>query len=220
MSVILEFTVESEQFSLGQVLSGPPQMELELERIIPTGDNVMPFLWATGDDFEAFERKVAGHPDVDEFIALDRIENSTLYRVEWSGSNDELIEGVVTASGTILEGYNDGNQWEFRLRLPDHDTLSQFYNFCTDRSLSLHIVRTFTLTKRTPSVKQFGLSQEQREALILGLREGYFDTPSQTSLNTLATKLDISQQAMSDRIRRGTKQVLEEALLSSATDLD
>lgn len=219
MSVILEFTVENEQFSLGRVLSGPPPMQIDLERIVPTENTVMPFLWVTGDDFEAFEQKVARHPYVKEFVALDRVENSTLYRGLWRGNNDDLIRGITEADGTILESQSN-ERWEFRLRLPDHDKLSQFHNFCTDHGIAIHIVRTYTVTERTESVKQFGLSDEQREALILGLREGYFDTPSQVSLDELADTLGISQQAISNRIRRGTKQVLREALLSSASDFD
>ncbi|WP_440770182.1 bacterio-opsin activator domain-containing protein, partial [Natronorubrum sp. DTA28] len=73
MSVILEFTVENDQFSLGQVFSGLPEMSLELERIVPTGTGIMPFLWATGDDFDTFEQKVADHPYVDEFLAIDKV---------------------------------------------------------------------------------------------------------------------------------------------------
>ncbi|MDQ2049168.1 helix-turn-helix domain-containing protein [Natronolimnohabitans sp. A-GB9] len=219
MSVILEFTVENEEFTLGEVLSGPPHMYIELERIVPTGNSVVPFLWVSGDDFEAFERNVIAHEFVDEILALDKVEDSTLYRVRWYGQHNDLIQGITEADGTILEGHAD-DKWYFQLRFPDHDALSRFHNFCTDLGIQIHIVRTYTETDRTESVKQFGLSQEQREALIVGLRKGYFDTPSQASMDELADELGISQQAMSNRIRRGTKQVLSEALLSSATDFE
>ncbi|MFC4542805.1 bacterio-opsin activator domain-containing protein [Halosolutus amylolyticus] len=219
MSVILEYTIENEEFTLGEVLSGPPHMRIELERIVPTGTSVVPFLWVTGDDFETFEQKVTAHEFVDDILALDKVEDSTLYRVRWRGRHNDLIQGITEADGTILEGYAD-DKWYFRLRFPDHDALSRFHNFCTDLGISIHIVRTYTETDRTESVKQFDLSQEQREALIVGLRMGYFDTPSEANLDELADELEISQQATSDRIRRGTKQVLTEALLASATDFE
>ncbi|RQG98055.1 helix-turn-helix domain-containing protein [Natrarchaeobius chitinivorans] len=219
MSVILEYTIENEEFMLGEVLAGPPQMRIELERIVPTGNSVVPFLWVTGDDFEAFEQQVTAHEFVDDILALDKVEDSTLYRVKWHGKHNDLIQGITEAEGTILEGRAD-DRWYFRLRFPDHDSLSRFHNTCTDLGISIHIVRTYTETDRTESVKQFALSQEQREALIVGLRRGYFDTPSQVSLDELADELEISQQATSDRIRRGTKQVLSEVLLASATDFD
>ena len=166
MSVILEFTIEKEEFSLGQVLAGPPPIQIELERIVPTGTSVLPFLWVAGADFETFEQHVLDHEYVDDLSALDRVEDSTLYRITWQGSHNDLIRGITAADGTILEGHAD-DRWHFRLRFSDHDALSRFHNFCTDHELAIHIVRTHTETDRTESVKQFGLSQEQREALVL-----------------------------------------------------
>lgn len=220
MSVILEFSVEAEEFSLGQVLGGPPLMDIELERIVPTAPALMPFIWATGDDFAAFEEKVASHPDVDEFAAVDRIEQSTLYRGLWEADDDGLTNGIVDAEATLLEGHCEGTRWEFHLRFPDHDRLTQFHNHCIEHDITLHIDRTYTLTERTQSVKQFGLSHLQREALLLALRRGYFDTPSQVTLDELAGELNISQQALSKRIRRGTRHVLGEMLLSQAADFE
>lgn len=219
MSVIMEFTVESEGFSLGQALSGPPEMHVELERIVPTGNTVLPFLWVTGDEFEAFEERVRSHPLIEEFVALERVEASTLYRVQWRGDHNDLVGGITEAEGTILEAEGD-EEWTFHLRFGTHDNLSTFYNYCTDHDIPITIRRTYTLSERTQSVRRYDLSQQQREALLLGLRKGYFDTPSEVSLSELAAELDISQQAVSNRIRRGTKKVLDEALLSSNADLD
>ncbi len=53
MSVILEFSLPATEFQLGEALSGTP-MQLEIERIVPTGDMIMPFVWATGDDHDSF----------------------------------------------------------------------------------------------------------------------------------------------------------------------
>ena len=220
MSVILEFTVEHDQFTLGRVLSGPPSMRIELERIVPTGDAVMPFLWVTGDDFEAFEEKVSTSPHVGDLVALDNVGNSVLYRITWRGDHSDIVRGITQVEGTVLEASSDDGGWEYRIRFNDHDRLSRFYNYCTEHDIAIHIVRTYTLTERTESVHQFGLSNEQREALVLGLRRGYFDTPSETSLSELADQLGITQQAVSNRIRRGTEKVLRETLLSSAKDVE
>lgn len=219
MSVILEFTVESDQFTLGRVLSGAPSVHVELERIVPLGNAVLPFLWVTGDDFEEFEEKVTASEYVDDLVAIDKVDDSALYRITWHGEHNDLIRGISEADGTVLDAYSDG-KWKYHVRFPDHDRLSRFHNYCTDHGIAIHIDRTYTLTERTESVHRFGLSDEQREALVLGLRKGYFDTPSKVDLDALADELDISQQAMSNRVRRGTKQVLDEALLSTAADFD
>ncbi|WP_157533205.1 helix-turn-helix domain-containing protein, partial [Haloferax profundi] len=46
---------------------------------------------------------------------------------------------------------------------------------------------------------------------------GYFETPSEVSLDELADELDITRQALSNRIRLGNEKVLYGALLSSSS---
>ena len=213
MSVILEFSISATEFPLGEVLSGSP-MQIELERIVPTGDMIMPFVWVTGDDHDTFAEMVRSQPNVRELLALDRIGEIGLYRIEWEELPMDLIEGIAQADGVILEarGLED---WTFRLRFPDHDNLSTFHNYVIENGIPLHIDRTYTLTEATGVGRRFGLSQEQREALLLALRNGYFETPSEISLDELAEELDISRQALSNRIRRGNVTILQEVLLTS-----
>jgi predicted DNA binding protein len=57
------------------------------------------------------------------------------------------------------------------------------------------------------------LTRAQREALGLAFDRGYFDVPRDGSLDEMATNLDISPQALSDRLRRGQRNLLEVALV-------
>lgn len=219
MSVILEFSIEPDEFVLGQALSGTPGVVLELERIVPTENDVMPFVWATGDDLRAFEAKIRESPFVEELFALDRVGESGLYRIEWGEHDDDLMAGLAETEATVLEGRANGN-WVFRLRFNDHDKLTQLYNYLTDHDITVHVERTYTLTEESDRGHRFDLSDEQREALVLALQRGYFETPSQADLDELAAELDITRQALSDRIRRGNEKILRRVLLSSVADLE
>lgn len=217
MSVILEFEVEDDQFRLGRVLSSPSPVRVELERVVPSGDDVIPFLWVQGRDYEAFEETVLDSRHVEDLVAVDSVDDGRLYRVSWTDGEGDLVRGLSETDGTILEGYGDGT-WEFRVRFDDHETLSQFYSFSTGNDIGIRVVRTYTPADRTESVRRFGLSSEQREALVLGLQRGHFDTPSESSSRELAAELGITQQAFSERVRRGTKRVLAEALRCPTAD--
>lgn len=220
MSVIVEFTIDAEAFTLGTVLSGPPKMRIELERIVPTETMMMPFVWATGTDFEAFETKVRNSTHVEELRALDRVEDSGLYRVAWKDHGEKnLLEGIAQTNAIVLEAHGD-DTWEFRLRFTGHERLSEFHNYCIAHNISLYIDRTYTLQATTDRGYQFSLSQKQRDALILALQRGYFATPREASLEEVAGELNLSKQALSDRIRRGNEKVLRNALLSSVADFD
>lgn len=213
MTEIVELSVSDDEFLLGRLLADTPDVRIELERIIPTGEAVVPFLWVRGTDLSAFEEEVLANEAVAALDRLDRLDGWSLYRIEWDDTTHSLLRGIDTTGGAILEAERNGD-WTFRLRFPDRGSLSQFYGYCRERDISIRIKRSFTLAERSEVGRQFGLSQEQREALLLGLRAGYFDTPSKTSLSALAVEFDISEQALSNRIRRGTKTVLEGSLLA------
>jgi predicted DNA binding protein len=217
MSVLLELTIPAKEFHLGEVLSGVSGMHLELERIVPTGNMVMPFIWATGTDHDAFERKVRDHPTVKELLVLDIIGDSGLYRIEWGDGPHHLIEGVSESDAVVMQASGNGD-WTFHLRFTDHERLSQFHNYVIDYEIPIHIERTYTLTETTERGHRFDLTVEQQEALVLALRRGYFETPTAVGLDELADELEISRQALSSRIRGGNEKILQEVLLSSAEE--
>ncbi|WP_416841391.1 helix-turn-helix domain-containing protein [Haloferax sp. DFSO52] len=219
MSVILEFSIDAGDFELGQVLRGPPPMHIELERVVPTGDLVMPFVWATGNDHEAFEEAVRSDSRVRELLVLDSVGESHLYRIEWDSSSTALIETIATTGATVLEARGD-DEWLFRLRFPDHDALSKFHQIITDRDIPIYVERTFTLTGDTGHGYRFDLTEEQREALILALNRGYFETPSDVTLDDLASELGISRQALSHRIRLGNEKILRSTLLTTKAPVE
>jgi predicted DNA binding protein len=55
---------------------------------------------------------------------------------------------------------------------------------------------------------------------VLALRHGYFDTPRETTLEELAVELDISRQALSERIRRGNERLLRQSLPTPGPERD
>ncbi|WP_224270958.1 helix-turn-helix domain-containing protein [Haloprofundus salinisoli] len=220
MSVLLEFTIRSDQFKLGHVLSGSGDMRFELERIVPTGGHTMPFVWVSterdpNEDLPRFEANMRESDSVQELLALDRVDDGGLYRIEWEGQPEGLIKGLAEAEATVLEAFGDRN-WTFRVRFMDHERLTNFHNYLTDHDISVHIIRTYTFTEEGARRRDFGLTNEQREALVLALQRGYFDTPSEVTLDELAEELGITKQAISDRIRRGNEKMLRPLLLSSA----
>jgi predicted DNA binding protein len=59
----------------------------------------------------------------------------------------------------------------------------------------------------------FGLTSAQREALTLAFESGYYDVPADVTLDSLSEMLGITSQALSERLNRGTKRLIESALI-------
>ncbi|MFC6767629.1 helix-turn-helix domain-containing protein [Natrinema soli] len=214
MSVIAEFTLSTEEFVFGSALATIEEMVLELEAIVPTGNRVVPYFWATGEDFESFERHVLSDPDIESITQLDRIDKTALYRAEWSHDVDGLLDGLAGTEAVVLEASTMKEGWHFRVRFLNHDLLGQFYNFCTEQDISIHVERVYTLTEASRAGQIFELTSKQRKAIVLAVQYGYFKVPRETTLSEIADELDISQQAASKRVRRGADKVLRNALLA------
>jgi len=215
MSVIAEFSLPVDAFPLGVALETAERMQVDLERVVPIGDLYIPYVWVRGEDFESFERHVDEDPNIVDITRLDSVDSRALYRIEWAETESGLINGIREADAAIMEA-SGGDGWHFRIHFIDHDRLASFYNYCTENEIPIHLDRVYTLAEAAGEGRAFELTPEQREALVLALRRGYFSTPREVSLDELAAELDVSKQAVSQRVRKATEQVLEEAILSSA----
>lgn len=124
MSVVLEFTIDADQFKLGDVLTGVQDTTFELERIVPTGTHVVPFVWLTTEAdldtvLDEFETKLVNRPAITEVRTLDRIENGALYRITWQAPDEAIIAGIVRTDATVLEARSQsGARWSSAFDLP------------------------------------------------------------------------------------------------------
>ena len=211
MSVVLDVSVPTESFALGQVLSTASDVRVELERLVPMGADRSLHLWARGTNRSAFTRSVRSDPRVDAFVPLEECDERTLYRLELSDTTGAIVTAVCETDAVIVRGTLD-EEWQFRFRFPDHDRMSTFHDRCRSDGVPIRVDRVDRTNGDGDRADVHGLSDPQREALVVALERGYFATPSETDLEALASEFDISHQALSSRLRRGLEAVLTDAL--------
>ena len=214
MSVVAEFTTSAESFGLGRLLTGESGASVELERLVPTGNEVAPYFWARvpGGEFGAFERAIETDPLVSELAVVDRVGEETLYAIEWERVPESLVRGIARSRGAILEGRSSNGHWRFVIRFPDRARLTAFNDYLGDHGIDIEVHRVYTGSDR-PREHAFDLTVEQREALVDAVRRGYFEVPRGVTLGDLAEELGITPQAASERVRRGANAVLRGVLL-------
>ena len=104
MSVIAEFTVDSDDFTLHHALTAAPAMIVEIERVVATmEDKVMPYFWVSGGDQSDFEAAFEEDPSVTNTTRVDEIEDAVLYRAEWTENVETIIYAYVEIGATILQ---------------------------------------------------------------------------------------------------------------------
>jgi predicted DNA binding protein len=83
-------------------------------------------------------------------------------------------------------------------------------DFATDHGLSFDIRSINGMEKNRSG--RFGLTEEQYEAITAALDRGYYEIPRDATAEELASEMDISRQAVAERLRRGHKVLAEDAL--------
>ncbi|WP_049970364.1 helix-turn-helix domain-containing protein [Haladaptatus cibarius] len=208
MNVVVEFRLPADGFALGELFSHRPDVRIELERIVPTGEKAMPYFWVIGDATFVADVSVEGL-SVDSIDVLSETEHGALCRGVWSA--DGGIDEILTAQeATVLHAEGNRDGWLFRVRFPDHEATSQFRESCDEASISYEVRRIYPVSELP--MKRYDLTEEQREALVTAFESGYFRVPRDISLSELAETLDISPQATSGRLRRGLDRMLDSAL--------
>ncbi|NHN61150.1 MULTISPECIES: helix-turn-helix domain-containing protein [Halorussus] len=217
MSIVAHFTVPLDAVALGETFPATPEMRLEVERLAThSREWVMPFAWASGGDFEAFEDALADDPSVDERSVVDAFDGTRLYEIKWVESVGELVDEIVDQHGTILEASAAPDGWFFRIRFTDQSQVEAFSDHFSRRGVSFEVQQ---LTRPTdPRQATYELTENQRETLVLAQRAGYFEVPRAVSLSDLADRIGVSSNSLSERLRRGTDALVRNALVVEDRD--
>lgn len=207
MSVRADFSVPATDFVLGNVLGERPEISLRLERVVPLGDAVVPYLWVSGSDLEDIVAALRDDPDVTGVTVLDEIDDETLVRLEWVPDTSDLIDLLVESMAVLVEAVGSGESWSLRLRFPDRERLGAFYRRCLEHDIHLSVESVFETG--LGGSEGPALTDLQWETLRIGFELGYFDVPREVTLVELADELRISDTAASQRLRRGVSTLVE-----------
>lgn len=211
MAVIADLVLPREEFELGRILSTGPDTNIALETIVPLGERSVPFV-RVFDEHRSFEATVAAHAAVNDITAVTEHDGETLYALDWDVSTDTFFAGLLEVDATILGGQALDDRWEFNLRFPTHDDLADFRKHCEDHEIPIDISGLFNPT-RPEAGPWYGLTPPQRESLARAVEAGYYSIPRRVSTNDLATEFGVSDQAMTERLRRAIVALVSNTLL-------
>lgn len=206
-----EFTIPPEALPFGDTLVDNRTIRIEVERIVPTHESALPFFWVWGSDPEQFMAAAEREPDVTDTRLLEHVEDGALFRAEWS-PNAAVINGFEQLEATIVESEGTAERWRFEVRAEDRDTFAEFRRVFREEGIPVTLVRLYDLAEVVEGDRRT-LTPEQRETLIAAYRGGYFEKPRQVTQAELGERFGISHRAVSERLRRGTRNLVSTTLL-------
>ncbi|MFC6826273.1 helix-turn-helix domain-containing protein [Halopelagius fulvigenes] len=211
MATEATFTVPSNQFPLGTVFEQLPGVTVELERIIPARDVVIPYFWVRGVETDDIEGAFSEHPGVRKIQFVDAVADEYLLRVEWAIDYDDVLTTLTETKIALIEAVGTDRQWTFDIRGDDRQDIAEFQHRCRELEIPITLTKLHALTP-LESETEAALTDTQQEALVLAYERGYFNTPRDVTMEDLGAELGISQQAVASRLRRGISSILGSTL--------
>lgn len=219
MTQLAEFTLRARDFPLGRVFEERPDATLDLDRVVPTGDTVMPYFWVQDEREELADVLTIFEslPELRSVTLMDDLGERGLFRAEWEPAYIGIMGAVAEAGVAVVSANGSSEGWLFEIRAETADQLSAFQAYCGDHDIDVSLTRLRRLSDVEPGQRD-GLTPAQREALVLAYTEGYYEQPRETDQATLAERLGISRQALAARLRRGYRTLIESTLAGDPED--
>ncbi|WP_049926843.1 helix-turn-helix domain-containing protein [Halopiger goleimassiliensis] len=225
MTTIAELTLPTEEFALAATKERLPDLELRVESVVAEGPvRTMPLVWFSNVDPDELEAALEADPTVDEYLRLleSSDDDEWFYRLQYGEDVASVCQLIYEHEGTVLDAQVSDGQWTVRLLFPEREGLSDAVDAIEDRGVRVDVRRMVDAGADEDLETAAALTEPQQEAIAEAYRQGYYDVPREISLEELANELDISHQALSERLRRANRvlasEQLDEASEPVATD--
>ncbi|EMA33307.1 helix-turn-helix domain-containing protein [Halobiforma nitratireducens] len=226
MTTILEFRLPLVAFPLGVAIEREPSRVIELERIVPSDEAVLPFFWVQGvAEASAFESDLHDRRAVRELELVSRTGQRRLYRARWNTEIEGFVRGISEIRGTVLRGRGTKDGWRVDLRFPDWASVGRFRDYCRENEVPIAVDRVYTAAadsgdgsadRGAEYGSEYELTDDQHETIRRAYEAGYFQQPQGITQTDLAAEFGVSQRAISRRLHRGLSRLVGTTI---ATDL-
>lgn len=177
------------------------------------------FYRVQSSDFSRFEDGLGTDHTIGEFErVIETGGEKAIYSFEYTEEAKVISPIISTANGVILDMKNDENGWVLTVWMPDRTNLAPLWEYAERNDIDIELLRVNEYASLGST--DAGLTDSQREALLVALDTGYFEDPRDATLSDVAAALDISQPAASGLLRRGTRRLVVSSLLDDGETPD
>ncbi len=216
MSLIADIRVPTPTYPLGKFLSRYRAVRVEVERMVPIGGSTH-HVWLEGADRARLMEELHDEDAIQHLAIIDEHPDRTLLRFEWASKTSPLFELLEKTDSTIASFRSTDDGWLIQLRFSGDEDLLAFCEAVNGQGIELEFVRTYD--ERHPiEGSAYGLTNTQAETLSVAYEAGYFEVPRGITLAELADDLGVSEQAVSERLRRGLSALLDSTGVDDADD--
>lgn len=220
MGTVVELALPPEQFALAETSAVVPDATFEAVRVAAHDhSSALALLHASSNEVEELDSAIRNDSTVEDTSCLLLEDDQALYRITWRQAVEEVLEVLLRRNGTLLAAQKGTDKWRIRLLFPDRVVVSKAYKNWRRHGLDLSVRRVNGVSDMT-EYNGIALSPCQQETLIEAFQMNYYDVPRSVTLEDLANDLDVTHQALSERLRRGHRNLIGSTLCEPPANLN
>ena len=170
------------------------------------------FYRVESSDFRRFEDGLRKDHTVGEFErVIETGDGEAIYSFEYTDEAKIFSPIISIENGVVLDMENDGDAWIFTVWMPERANLAALWDTARGDDIGIELLRVNQYAGLDTT--DAGLTDSQREALLVAFEAGYFEEPRNVTLGEVAAELDISQPAAGGLLRRGIERLIVSSLM-------
>jgi len=217
MAKVVGITIPTEQFALSEMFERVPDATVETVPVAahsPRGS--MSFLSVTASNSKRLDEAIRADDSTETVITLSQSGNQHLYRVSWQPRVRTILAVFLQSAGSLLCGWGAADQWTLRFLFPEQESISVICENWREHGIDPSIQRVVGVAGEV-GFPEMELSQCQHDTLLRAYEMDYYEVPRGATLECVAEDLQVSHQALSERLRRGHRNLIEKTLCQSTT---
>ncbi|SDJ89804.1 Predicted DNA binding protein, contains HTH domain [Halovenus aranensis] len=196
---------------LQETLKSFPETRVDIRDLATSANTSLRLICVVrGTNLADFVETAAHDKMVEKVVTLSDEGNGGLVRLTLVPEtvDQKVYETAVELDGLYLNARNTDHGWYVKMNFPDKHAFRAFQSRSEEYGMDIQPTvvrdRQFFLSEEA-----FGLTRKQQEVLAEAIKSGYFEVPRRASLSDVSDRVGISDQAASERIRRGMKTLAE-----------
>lgn len=185
------------------------------------GDTYYTFFWWVSDrPIPDVEAALDADPTVGVARRVCDHDDRALFRVETTSfpADQPLVFSTLRAHDATTDGATrDADGLHLRARFPSRDALDGFVEAAGDIAGGVEVHRLYAEDGGGAVGRE--LTDRQRDALELAFERGYYETPSQVTLDALADEVGVTPQTLSRHLRVAVEKVVADAVAPTTPPL-
>lgn len=200
--ILAVFRVEDMDIALTETIAHDESAVISPVHDVGTDPESDRYLFSvTSDDFGRFESGLEVDHTVATYERVVDLDGEAIYAFTYNDHAVLISTEIGHVNGVVLNMGNEGTTWLLDVWFPDRAAATHVWEYAIDHGIDIELLRINEYGSITDG--QYGLTDAQREAVLVALDMGYFEEPREATLEDVAGELGISQPAAGGLLRRG-----------------